>query len=296
MQLQTTTLHDQDVIARWINRQHAEHTKRAYQHDIHEMMCYVNKPLQMITLLDLEDYADQLSGEASTRARKLHAIRSLFSYAFSIGYLHFDVAHALKLPKVNSKLAERILSEEDIQKIIAAETNPRNQIMLKLLYHTGLRVSELVSLRWEQIIKRTDGGQLSIVGKGEQVRQVLISQRMYNLLISMKTNTPYIFTSRKTKGPLTTRQVERIVEEATRKAGIDQDVSPHWFRHANASHALANGAPLPVVRDNHGHSSLAITSVYIHARPDDGTCHYLKDDKCKSHHDLVDICASYPLD
>jgi integrase/recombinase XerD len=68
--------------------------------------------------------------------------------------------------------------------------------------------------------------------------------------------------------------VFRIVQEAARRAGIEQMVSPHWFRHAAASHALDNGASISLVKDQLGHSSLEITSVYVHARPGDGLFRY----------------------
>ena len=79
----------------------------------------------------------------------------------------------------------------------------------------------------------------------------------------------------KTDGPLSRSQLWRIVRKAARAAGIKEDVSPHWFRHAHASHALDRGAPAHLVQQTLGHQSLATTSRYAHARPDDSSGQYL---------------------
>ncbi len=89
-----------------------------------------------------------------------------------------------------------------------------------------------------------------------------------------------VFRSRNTKkahndGALDTRQLGRIVKAAAKRAGLDEDVSPHWMRHAHASHALDRGAPIHLVRDTLGHESAATTSRYLHARPDDSSSRFL---------------------
>lgn len=185
-----------------------------------------------------------------------------------------NVGKAVKAPKVRSGLAQRILTEEQVIRMVSLETNKRNHAILRLLYHAGLRVSELVGLTWGDVIARSDGAQLSVWGKGEKQRQVLISQSMYDELLSLDVrffgNDRYVFQSRKGKAgtvQMNTSQVNRIVTGAAKRAGIQGNVSPHWLRHAHASHSLDRGTNIAVVRDTLGHANLATTSKYTHARP-----------------------------
>jgi integrase/recombinase XerD len=88
----------------------------------------------------------------------------------------------------------------------------------------------------------------------------------------------YVFQSRESKSgtlPMAERQVNRIVIEAAKRAGVDGNVSAHWLRHSNATHALKNGASLPVVQQSLGHSSLVTTSRYLHISPEEGTSQFI---------------------
>jgi integrase/recombinase XerD len=84
-----------------------------------------------------------------------------------------------------------------------------------------------------------------------------------------------VFTSRKGRGHLHPAQVHRIVQAAAKRAGVDGAVSPHWLRHAHASHALDRGAPIHLVQATLGHASVATTGRYLHARPEDSSARYL---------------------
>lgn len=261
--------HDAQVIEDWLARQDSAHTKEAYRRDGEAMLRSIGKSLQHITLSDLEAYGRSLQGKPATRARKINAVKSLLSYAANIQYTPFNVGAALKSPKVVSHLAERILTIEEIDALIDAATDTRDKAILMLLFESGLRVSELCALEWSQIIKRKDGAQLSIVGKGQKGRQVPISPQMYDCLLTLKTENDSVF-------GLTRQRIHQIIKAAAQKAGVNEHVSAHWLRHSNISIALENGAPLSLVRDSAGHGNIAITSRYIHARPDDGTCNYLR--------------------
>src|SRR5439155_12870649 len=141
--------------------------------------------------------------------------------------------------------------------------NPRNHAILRLLYHCGLRVSELVALRWRDLTVRENGeAQLTVFGKGKKTRYIVMSASMFTELKALHRHVrkldDLLFTSRKgTKQPLQTRQVGRIVLAAARRAGIESNVSPHWLRHAHASHSLDRGAPIHLVKETLGHESIA---------------------------------------
>ena len=126
---------------------------------------------RQIMLGDLQAFDDSLAGKDTTRARTLHAVKSLFSFAYRIGYLQVNVGAVLKLQKTRDTLADRILSEEETIRMLALERNPRNHAILRLLYHCGLRVSELVALRWRDLTVRENGeAQLTVFGKGKKTR------------------------------------------------------------------------------------------------------------------------------
>lgn len=185
-----------------------------------------------------------------------------------------------------------ILSEEDAIKLISLENNARNHTLLRLLYHCGLRVSEIVSLQWKDLTARSEGGQITIFGKGGKTRQVLISASMWKELMSLEGrflgNERYIFQSRKGKAgtqAMDTSMVNRIVEQAAIRATIaiyyddngkkQSHVSPHWLRHVHASHSLDRGAPINLVRETLGHASIATTGKYSHARPNESSSKFL---------------------
>jgi site-specific recombinase XerD len=193
------------------------------------------------------------------------------------GYLRFNVGAACKAPTPENKLAERILSEEDALRVLHAPKSPRDKAILRLLYSGGLRVSELCDLHWRHVQPRGEGGQVSVYGKGEKTRIVPISKATFQALMGLKPANGqlegYVFASQRAER-LTTNAVYRIVRKAGQMCGIP-NLSPHWLRHAHASHALERGASVAVVRDTLGHSSLAITNRYLHARPSDSSAFYL---------------------
>ena len=117
--------------------------QRAYRADVDRFLAFVARPLPTITLSDLQTFADSLAGLApSSRARTLAAIKSLLSFGQRTGYLPLNVGAAVKLPARKDTLAERILTEPEIVRLLALEPNRRNQVLLRLTYIAGLRVSE----------------------------------------------------------------------------------------------------------------------------------------------------------
>jgi integrase/recombinase XerD len=185
---------------------------------------------------------------------------------------------ALRIPARRSRLAERILPEESVLRMLALETNKRNHALLRTLYASGLRVSEACALRWRDLTPAGDSGIISVLGKGEKERAVRLLAGVRAELQALRgdagADSP-VFASRKGGGPLDRTAVERIVRTAARRAGITGNVSPHWLRHALASHALDRGAPIHVVQATLGHSSLTTTSRYSHARPGDSAGLYV---------------------
>lgn len=277
---------DQQVIAMWLYGK-ALTTQLAYKGEVQRFSEFVNKPLTQVTIGDIQQYSTSLVHlMPPSQARAIHAIKSLFSFAYRIGYLPFNVTVPVQAPKFKNTLAERILPETNIQLLIALETNPRNRAMLRLLYGAGLRVSELCDLKWRDLQSRGTvdfPGQITVFGKGSKTRTIVLPLSLWQELTALRgeasANDP-VFCSRKQAGHLTPTQVRRIVKSAAQRVpGIETDladrVSPHWLRHAHASHSLDRGAPIHLVQSTLGHASVATTGRYLHARPLDSSARYL---------------------
>jgi integrase/recombinase XerD len=270
---------DDQLIGLWLHGR-PEHTQRAYRAEADRFMGYVEKRLRSVKLIDIQGFADHL-GEAGLKPSSIHramsAVKSLFAFGFRLGYLQFDVGRAIRIPSFRDELAERILSEAEVLRIISLEPNPRNRAILLTLYAGGFRVSEICSLKWRHLQERDSTGQITVYGKGGKTRTVLMPRSVWDALQIMRGDAPAdapVFRSRK-KGHLDESQVWRIVTRAAERAGIDKAVSCHWFRHAHASHALDRGCPIHLVQATLGHSSVATTGKYLHARPTDSSGNYL---------------------
>ena len=253
-------------------------TARAYTREASGFLNFVRKPLCQVNIADMQGFASTLEGSPATRARTLSAIKSLLSYGQRVGYLSFNVGAAIKLPRRDRSLARRILPEPDVHRMLALEPSQRNRVLLRLLYATGCRVSEICGLIWRDVQPRNDAGQITVLGKGGKIRTVLLSVATWTELAQLvdgaDPDAP-VFRSRKKAGHLNQPAVHRIVRKAAVRAGISGNVSPHWLRHCHASHALDRGAPAHLVQATLGHSSLAATSMYAHARPTDSSARYL---------------------
>ena len=241
---------DDKVISMWLyGRSRA--TLKAYSYEVEALMAAVGKPLATVTLGDLQGYFTGLTGLApATQARAIAAVKSLFSFAKGIGYVKYNPAKAIKSPRGKNGLAERILPEAQVYQVIALEPNVRNRALLRLLYAGGLRVSEICGLTWGDCGDRDGAGQITIFGKGGRTRHVLLSADTWAELMQLKGDAggdAPVFISRH-HGHLHPSQAWRIVKAAVARAGIEAPVSPHWFRHAHASHALDRGCPIHLVQ------------------------------------------------
>ncbi len=260
---------DSHLLRLWLHGRPAT-TARAYRSELARFLAFAGRPLRQVTLGDVQAYADTLADRApATRARAVNAVKSLFAFGQRLGYLPFDVARPVRLPRQHARLAERILPEDAVHRMIGLEPDARNRAFLRLLYAGGLRISEAVGLRWRDVQPRAEGGQVTVQGKGDKVRAVLLSAATYGELAGLRGDAgddAPAFRSRK-GGALDASAGWRIVKAAAARAGLGGAVSPHWLRHAHASHALDRGAPIHLVRETLGHASVETTGKYLHARP-----------------------------
>lgn len=280
---------DDQLLDLWLHGKSAN-TRRTYRREACWFLAFVEKSIFQVTLADVQAFATYLEKSSglkpSSVARTLSAVKSLLSFGNKIGVLKANVGAAVKLPAVKNTLAMRILPEAYVQVMIALETNSRNRVILKLLYAAGLRVSELCALSWHDLQFRQEiafPGQVIVYGKGGQTRVVALTAGLWQELMALRQDADWddpVFKSRNKGGHLTPMQVGRIVKAAARRTpGLDPKVaaavSPHWLRHAHASHALERGAPIHLVQQTLGHASVATTGRYLHAKPSDSSARFL---------------------
>lgn len=271
---------DQELIKLWLHGK-SRHTQRYYKSDVERFFEFSNKLLNQVILKDLQNFADHIDQQElvdGSKRRILSSIKSLISFSHKLGYLPFDISRPLILPSPKDTLAERILSIDEVRSIIDAENHPRNKLILKVLFISGIRVSELCSLCWKDLMDRSSGGQMTIYGKGSKTRTVLIPEPLWSQLSDFRGSAPddyYIFRGRKKNRQMHPTTVLKIVRKSAQKAGINKPVSPHWMRHAHASIA-SEKAPLHVIQQSLGHSSIQTTSRYLHVKPEDCSSKYLE--------------------
>jgi integrase/recombinase XerD len=283
---------DGRLIELWLHGK-SDATVDAYRSDLTKFVDFTEaKPLRTVTLSDVQDFADFISEllAPASQARILAALKSLFAFGHQVGYLPFDVGRPVKLPSRRDERAQRILSADDVHAMIAHAKRGRDCALVRTLYIGGLRVAEAVALTGRDLITRDDGGggagggQLAVFGKGSKTRPVLVPRSLFDELSDLTLPEPDapLFRSQK-KGPngeprpITARQAERIIKATARKAGLKNasEVSPHWLRHAHASHAMDRGAKIHLVQATLGHSDISTTGRYLHARPEESSALYL---------------------
>lgn len=248
--------------------------------------------LSSVTTDHLAAWRDQLAGAPATRANRLAVIKSLLTYANETGFVRFNVGKAVKGPKVDTDVDARSLSELQVGLMIQAascqlrverghrEPRPRylraaltRLHLVRFLYFSACRISEVVKVRWADLQERPDGDyQLAVVGKGSKRRRFPLPRRLVQDLLSEYR--PPSASVEDMVFAFGTRRAQTIIRDVARLAGLDLPVSPHWLRHAAATHALDRGAPVHVVQQSLGHSSLVTTGRYAHKRAD-GASKYL---------------------
>jgi integrase/recombinase XerD len=271
---------DEEVIQSWINSKRTA-TAQAYAFESRRFIRFLgDRRLADIGILDAQAFADTLPAHVSTRNRAVSAIRSLYAFGCAYGYLSQNPIAVLQLAPIRDTLHERILSPEEVEAIVKAEIRPRVRLLIRLIYFGGFRISEAVELQWSAVQARGDvaSAQVTVFGKGGKTRTVLLAPDIGLELIELtktKTRSDFIFATR-TGNHLDRGSAWRLIRGATRKAGIDRPVSPHWFRHAHATHALKNGADLKLIQETLGHSSIETTGRYVHNSPGESSSQFLK--------------------
>lgn len=258
-------------------------TVRAYQADLSDFRDYLQKSPYSSAVDDVvkidkacvRAFLARKFGKIakSSVGRKLAAIRSFFRFLVREGVLQANPAATLTAPKKEKSLP-RALNVDEMQRFFSgnSESLLRDRAIFELLYSSGLRVGELVSITLNDIDLKN--GWVRVLGKGSKERYVpvgekalraleeyLIQRKMIETANPMKANKGELFLNLK-GGPLTDRSVRRILKNLLLNAGILRDASPHCFRHSFATHLLHGGADLRSIQELLGHSNLSTTQRY----------------------------------
>ena len=251
-------------------------TQKAYKRIAQRFLSLVSVGLDSIGLIHLQMFSDSLGG-LSKNSQKTYVcvVKSLISFLHNLGLTKANVGKALPAPKGTDALNERILTTEEITALIDAAGSDRDKLIIKTLYFLGLRASELAGIQWKDCVQRKSGGQIQVTGKGSKVRVVLVPESLWTEIESLPRNdSDYLFQSRKGSGKLDPSAIWRIVKNAAQKIGLN-NLSPHWLRHSHASHSLDSGCPIHLLSASLGHASVATTSRYLHARPNESSSLFL---------------------
>ena len=273
---------EQFLDAMWMERGLSENTLMSYRNDLSKLIHWMsdnNYRLDFISLSGLQDYQSWLMDQdykQTSRARMLSAIRRLFQYLHREKVRADDPSALLVSPKLPKRLPKD-LSEEQVEALLnAPDTNDalelRDKAMLELLYATGLRVTELVSLTMENISLRQ--GVVRVTGKGGKERLVPMGENAVEWIETFiqqgrsellgETTSDVVFPSKRAR-QMTRQTFWHRIKYYAIMAGIETELlSPHVLRHAFATHLLNYGADLRVVQMLLGHSDLSTTQIYTH--------------------------------
>lgn len=275
---------DNDVIeayldAVWMERGLAENTLTAYRGDLKRFADWLARRglglLRARRADVLEFLADQAGAPPRTIARRLSALRRFYLHQCRERRVEQDPCARVDAPKLGRPLPDA-LTEAQVETLIAAPdtSNPfglRDRAMLELLYATGLRVSELVTLTVAQLNRRQ--GVIRVSGKGNKERLVPVGDEALEWLsVYLRDGRGLILGARQSEalfpsraGRAMTRQAFwQIIKRHASNAGIRKTLSPHTLRHAFATHLLNHGADLRVVQMLLGHSDISTTQIYTH--------------------------------
>ena len=264
-----------------LERGYSDNTVEAYTHDIDYLLNYLrneNLKVEDVKLEHLQNFAAviyEFGIASSSQARILCGVRSFFKYLVISGILKDDPSELLEAPTVGEHLPE-VLSTEEIDRMEAAIDlskweGQRNRAIIEVLFSCGLRVSELVNLKFNDIFEREKF--LRIIGKGDKERLVPISDSalheiqlwLYdrNLMKIKPGEQDYVFLNR--RGAHVTRTMILImIKRTAEEAGITKTVSPHTLRHSFATELLKGGADLRAIQEMLGHENIKTTQIYTH--------------------------------
>ncbi|MEY4351171.1 MAG: hypothetical protein RL078_1238, partial [Bacteroidota bacterium] len=260
----------------------AENSILAYQRDVSLLATFAEETKQkpeQLTYDQLKTFVAHLYDlglSARSQARIISGIKQFYRFLLLEQYLSTDPSELLEQPRLGKKLPE-VLEIDEIDKMLAAidlskPEGSRNHAMIETLYSCGLRVSELIHLRFADLY--FDEGFIRVIGKGNKERLVPVSEGVEKEIkayqLSIRAQLPiqpgheqFVFLNRR-GAQLTRVMVFTIIKQLAAQIGLKKNISPHTFRHSFATHLIEGGANLRAVQEMLGHESITTTEIYTH--------------------------------
>ena len=261
-----------------IDKGYSSNTIESYKRDLNSFLEYMKDvEINNITVDKLKDYIRHLNNKnlnEKSISRTISCLKSFYKFLVIEKKVSENIADSLYTPKLKKTLPNT-LTEEDVFKLLDINLNDnysyRNKAMIELMYGTGLRVSELVNLKLQDIDLMNNS--IRTFGKGSKERVIPIGEfaseslkeylKNYRSTLLKKYNNDYVFLNN--HGNNMTRQgFFKIIKSLAKEKGINKQISPHILRHSFASHLLKYGADLRTIQELLGHSDISTTQIYTH--------------------------------
>ena len=268
-----------------VEKNFSEHTAKAYCSDILSYLIWLGddgcEGADLSKIREYLHFIQKFDYKKTTLARKIASIRTFYKYLTREKKIENNPAQNIISPK-RPKSLPKFLSTEEIEEIlnntnISTPAGYRNRAILELLWASGMRISELSNLNFENL--NLDNNEITVFGKGAKERIILITDRAKTYLqkyiefarplvakgydITPATDNSPVFIN-KTGYRLQPRMIRNVINEIVEKIELPKKVTPHMFRHSFATHLIENGADLRVVQELLGHASISNTQIYTH--------------------------------
>ena len=263
-------------------RNYSNDTINSYEEDIVEFIYFLDEESLNLLKVNYDDirfflmHLENKKNKSTTVSRKMSSLRSFYKFLINKNYIDNNPFVLIKMPKKEKKLPRFFYYNEleELFKIpdVSDDLGQRDRAILEILYATGIRVSELINIKIDDINDR----EIKVLGKGNKERIVMIGDYAKEYLdIYLKDgyrslnvdNSDYIFLNNNGKR-LTTRGIRYILDKIIEKTTIGKKISPHMLRHSFATHLLNEGCDILSVQQLLGHDSLSATSIYTHVTTD----------------------------
>ena len=257
------------------NKNYSNYTVNSYSKDLDNFYIYLkqnNTEIKKVNYKFLRGYLTVLYDKLyskKTIARNISTLKSFFKYLKKENIIESNPMNLIKTPKIDKKLP-KFLNYDEIEKILSIPDTTtflgkRNALILELLYSTGIRVSELVNIKLNDIDLSEE--KILILGKGNKERYVLFGskakEKILDYLSEKTDNSPYLIVNRY-GNKITDRGIRKILDSIILEASLSYKISPHTLRHTFATHMLDSGANIEIVKELLGHESLSTTQIYTH--------------------------------
>lgn len=256
-------------------KNYSKNTISSYNSDLLIFSNFINKDLNKISTSDIRKFIKYLSDKKDkTLARYLTTLRMFYDFMIKKKYMTVSPMDGISSPKLSKHLPD-VLDIEEVDKLLDFKTDTnfayRDRCILELLYSSGLRISELVSLKLENI--NINESFVKVMGKGSKERVVPFNDITTNYLDEYIKNirpnmlkgvaTDYLFLNNHGKN-ITRQAVFKMLKKRAGEAGIKKNISPHTLRHSFATHLLLGGADIRFIQELLGHENIATTEIYTH--------------------------------